>query len=97
MDKKLTHITRYAPPHIGGIEAVINQINESVDFKKSVLCCSNTEKSSYSNGVEYIRCKFLFEFMANTIVGTSPNMAPSVVKICLSLQDLMMKKLIYGL
>ena len=37
------------------------------------------------------------EFMANTIVGTSPNMAPSVVKICLSLQDLMMKKLIYGL
>lgn len=71
MDKtKITHVTRYAYPHIGGIEAVISQINASLpneDFEKEVLCCSNTEKSSYENGVKYNRCKFLFEFAANTI------------------------------
>lgn len=67
---KITHVTRYAYPHIGGIEAVISQINESLpneDFEKEVLCCSNTEKSSFENGVKYNRCKFLFEFAANTI------------------------------
>lgn len=67
---KITHITRYAYPHIGGIEAVISQINDSLpneDFEKEVLCCSNTEKSSFENGVKYNRCKFLFEFAANTI------------------------------
>lgn len=73
MDKtrtKITHITRYAYPHIGGIEAVISQINECLPddkFEKEVLCCSNTEKSSIENGVKYNRCKFLFEFAANTI------------------------------
>lgn len=71
MDKtKITHITRYAYPHIGGIEAVISQINDSLpneEFEKEVLCCSNTEKSSCENGVKYNRCKFLFEFAANTI------------------------------
>lgn len=67
---KIVHITRYAYPHIGGIEAVISQINDSLpnkNFEKEVLCCSNTEKSSYENGVKYNRCRFLFEFAANTI------------------------------
>lgn len=67
---KVTHITRYAHPHIGGIEAVISQINESLpdeQFEKEVICCSNTEKSSIEKGVKYNRCKFLFEFAANTI------------------------------
>lgn len=67
---KITHVTRYAYPHIGGIEAVISQINDSLpneDFEKEVLCCSNSEKSSFENGVKYNRCKFLFEFAANTI------------------------------
>ena len=67
---KVTHITRYAYPHIGGIEAVISQINDSLsneEFEKEVLCCSNTEKSSLENGVKYDRCRFLFEFAANTI------------------------------
>lgn len=71
MDKtKITHVTRYAYPHIGGIEAVISQINDSLpneEFEKEVLCCSNTEKSSVENGVKYNRCKFLFEVAANTI------------------------------
>ena len=67
---KVTHVTRYAYPHVGGIEAVISQINEclpDVQYEKEVLCCSNTEKSSIENGVKYNRCKFLFEFAANTI------------------------------
>ena len=37
MDKtrtKITHITRYAYPHIGGIEAVISQINECLPDDK---------------------------------------------------------------
>lgn len=71
MDKtKITHVTRYAYPHIGGIEAVISQINDSLpneEFEKEVLCCSNTETSSVENGVKYNRCKFLFEVAANTI------------------------------
>lgn len=67
---KVTHITRYAYPHIGGIEAVISQINESLpneEFEKEVLCCSNSEKTSVENDVKYNRCKYLFEFAANTI------------------------------
>lgn len=67
---KVTHITRFAHPHIGGIEAVINQINESLpneEFEKEVFCCSNTEKSSVENGVKYHRCKYLFDFAANSI------------------------------
>lgn len=67
---KVTHVTRYAYPHVGGIEAVISQINECLPddkYEKEVLCCSNTEKSSIENSVKYKRCKFLFEFAANTI------------------------------
>ena len=67
---KVTHVTRYAYPHVGGIEAVISQINECLpddEYEKEVLCCSNTEKTSIENGVKYNRCKFLFEFAANTI------------------------------
>ncbi len=66
---KITHITRYAHPHIGGIEAVINQINECLsdeEYEKEVICCSNTDKSSIENGVKYTRCKYLFEIFSNT-------------------------------
>ena len=57
-------------------------------------------KNLYATTIKIIDFNISYKpnaFMANTVVGTSPNMAPSVVKICLSLQDLMMKKLIYGL
>ena len=67
---KITHISRYAFPHIGGIEAVISQINESLpneDFEKEVLCCSNTEKSAIENDTKYTRCRYLFDFAANSI------------------------------
>lgn len=67
---KITQITRYAYPHIGGIETVINQINESLsdeDFEKEVFCCSNTDKSSIEHGVKYYRCKYLFNFASNSI------------------------------
>lgn len=67
---KITHVTRFAHPHIGGIEAVINQINDSLpneEFDKEVLCCSNTEKSSIENGVKYNRARYWFEVFNNTI------------------------------
>lgn len=67
---KVTHVTRYAYPNVGGIEAVISQINESLpsdEYEKEILCCSNTEKSAIENGVKYTRCKYLFEFASNTI------------------------------
>ena len=67
---KITHVFRYAYPHIGGVEAVINQINDSLpneDFEKEVLCCSNTNKSSFENGVKYNRCRYLFELFNDTI------------------------------
>lgn len=67
---KVTQIFRYAFPHIGGIETVMNQINDSLpneEFEKEVLCCSNTDKSSIENGVKYNRCKYLFEFASNNI------------------------------
>jgi len=67
---KIVHVTRYAHPHIGGIESVIEQINESLpneQFEKEVLCCSNSDKTSVENGVKYNRCKFLFEIFNNTI------------------------------
>lgn len=73
MDKKkikVTHVTRFAYPHIGGIESVINQINDSLpneEFEKEVLCCSNTEKTSIENGVKYNRARYLFEVFNNTI------------------------------
>ena len=67
---KVTHVTRFAYPHVGGIEAVINQINDSLsneEFEKEVLCCSNSEKTSIENGVKYSRAKYLFEIFNNTI------------------------------
>lgn len=67
---KITHITRFAKPHIGGVEAVIEQINESLPndkFEKEVFCCSKTEKSSVENGVKYNRFGYLFDFAANSI------------------------------
>ena len=67
---KVTQVFRYAYPHIGGVEAVINQINDSLpneNFEKEVLCCSNTDKSSVENGVKYTRAKYLFEFASNNI------------------------------
>lgn len=74
MDKnekiKVTHVTRYAYPHVGGIEAVISQICNALPdnkFEKEILCCSNIEKSCKENGILYNRCKFLFEFASNTI------------------------------
>lgn len=67
---KLTQVFRYAYPHIGGIETVMNQINDclsSADFEKEVLTCSNELKSGTENGVRYNRCKYLFEFASNNI------------------------------
>ena len=67
---KVIHITRYAFPHIGGIEAVIEQINESLPdekYEKEVFCCSNSEKSSVEKGVKYNRFRYLFDFAANSI------------------------------
>lgn len=67
---KVTHVARFAYPHIGGIEAVIEQINDSLpdeQFEKEVYCCSNTEKSSTENGVKYKRFRYLFDFAANSI------------------------------
>ncbi len=67
---KVTHVFRYAYPHIGGIETVMNQINSCLpneEFEKEVLCCSNTDKSSVENGVKYTRAKYLFEFASNNI------------------------------
>ena len=68
--KKILQVTRYAYPHIGGIESVISQINAGLsndEFDKEVLCCSNIDISSEENDVKYTRCRFLFEFAANTI------------------------------
>lgn len=67
---RITHVTRFAYPHIGGIEAVINQINDSLpneEFEKEVLCCSNIDKSSIENGVKYNRARYWFEFASNCI------------------------------
>ena len=67
---KITQVFRYAYPHIGGIENVINQINELLpneDFEKEVICCSNTDKSSVENGVKYVRCPYICEVASNNI------------------------------
>ena len=40
--KKITHVAKFAYPHIGGIEAVIEQINGSLpneEFKKELISC----------------------------------------------------------
>lgn len=72
VDKKIkvTHVFRYAYPHIGGIENVINQINDILpneEFEKEVVCCSNTEKTAIENGVKYIRCPYICEVASNNI------------------------------
>lgn len=67
---KVTQVIRYAYPHIGGMEQVVCQINDSLPdekYEKEVLCCSNETPSSVEKGVKYTRCKFLFEFASNTI------------------------------
>lgn len=67
---KVTQVFRYAYPHIGGIESLIEVINDSLpneEFDKEVVCCSNTEKPSTDHGVKYNRAKFLFEFASNNI------------------------------
>ena len=67
---KITQVFRYAYPHIGGIENVINQINELLpnnEFEKEVVCCSNEHKSSFENGVKYVRCPYICEFASNNI------------------------------
>ena len=78
---KVTQIFRYAYPHIGGVEAVINQINNSMpneEFEKEVLCCSNIDKSSVENDVKYTRAKYLFEFASNNI---SPQLIWNLSKV----------------
>lgn len=68
--KKITQVFRYAYPHIGGIESFIEVINECLpdeDFKKEVVCCSNTDKTADEHGVKYIRSKYLCEFASNNI------------------------------
>lgn len=67
---KIVQVARFAKPHIGGIEEVIEQINSSLPddkYQKEVICCSNTEKSSVENRVKYTRCRYLFDFAANSI------------------------------
>ena len=72
MDKiKVTHVTKFAKPHNGGIESFIEMFNtciKSENLNIEVLCCSNSDKSSFdNNGVFYNRAKYFFEFAANTI------------------------------
>ena len=67
---KITQVFRYAYPHIGGIESLIEVINNSLpdeDFEKEVICCSNTEKTSVDHGVNYRRAKYFCEFASNNI------------------------------
>ena len=68
---KVTHVTKFTKPHNGGIESFIEMFNtciKSENFNIEVLCCSNSDKSSFdNNGVFYNRAKYLFEFAANTI------------------------------
>ena len=78
---KVTHVFRYAYPHVGGIENVINQINELLpndEFEKEVICCSNTDKSSEENGVKYVRCPYICEVASNNI---SPQLIWNLSKV----------------
>lgn len=67
---KVTHISKFAYPHKGGIESFIEMFNTCIKSKNvniEVLCCSNTKKSDFDeNGVFYDRAKYLFELAANT-------------------------------
>ncbi|MBR6162433.1 glycosyltransferase [bacterium] len=68
---KITHVARFASPHLGGIESFIKMFNgcireNQVDIE--VLCNSNDMKSSFDeNGIFYNRAKYLFNFAANCI------------------------------
>lgn len=67
---RIVQVARYAKPHIGGIEAVIEQINNSLPndkYEKVVISCSNIAKSEVETGVKYTRCRYLFDFAANSI------------------------------
>lgn len=70
---KITQISRHAFPFIGGVEAVIKQIFNSLpeeEFEQEIITCSNTEKSSVENGIKFNRNKFFFEFASNPISPT---------------------------
>ncbi len=68
---KITHVTRFAKPHKGGIESFIEMFNYCVRGTNSeieVLNNNNDEPSSKDeNGVFYNRAKYLFDFAANSI------------------------------
>ena len=67
---KLTHITRFASPHRGGIESFIDMFNYCVSSENtdiSVLCNSNDDKSSVDNGVFFDRARYFFDYAANSI------------------------------
>lgn len=67
---KVTQVYRHAFPSVGGIEAVMKQISESLpteEFEQEIITCCNTEKSSIQNGVKINRNKYLFEFASNPI------------------------------
>lgn len=68
---KITHVSRYAYPHIGGIESFIEMFNycvDSSDINIEVLCNSNDTKSSINEkDVFYNRARYLFDFAANSI------------------------------
>lgn len=67
---KVTHISKFAYPHKGGIESFIEMFNTCINSENTdieVLCCSNETKSAKeSNGVFYNRAKYFFEYAANT-------------------------------
>lgn len=67
---RITHVTRFAKPHNGGIESFIEMFNSCVDngdFEIDVLCNSNDVSSSEDEkGVRYHRAKYLFDFAANS-------------------------------
>lgn len=68
---KLTHVTRFAKPHNGGIESFIEMFNSCINDSNvdiEVLCNSNDTISSVDNkGVFYNRAKYIFDFAANSI------------------------------
>lgn len=66
---KITHVTKFAKPHKGGIESFINMFNSCIKNQNldiEVLCCSNSYKSSKDDNIFYNRARYLFEFAANT-------------------------------
>ncbi len=66
---KVTHVSKFAKPHKGGIESFIEMFNSCIKNDNcdiEVLCCSNSDKPSNENGVFFNRAKYFFEFAANT-------------------------------